>query len=111
MFQNLIRMFCDEIKPQTEQKQEKKEAVNNTAELKLTDKVRFKADIQAIEKELGALMKGKEYKLTLTRALEIMPRDRKRVDAYDTLVKYLSERGVTLIVESRKTKKNESKKN
>lgn len=108
MFENLIRMFSSEIKTQ---KQNGTVEGKSTAVLTLGDKVRFKSDIETLSKEFGALENGKEYKLTLTRALEIMPRDRKRVDAYDTLVKYLSERGITLIVESRKTKKNESKKN
>lgn len=64
--------------------------------------VKFKADIETLQ----ALYPGStEITMTLREALEIIPRDRKRVDAYDTLVKWMKEHmGIDLIVKSQKTK-------
>ena len=64
--------------------------------------VKFKADIETLQK----LYPGStEITMTLREALEKIPRDRKRVDAYDTLVKFLKENmGIDLIVKSQKTK-------
>ena len=43
--------------------------------------------------------------MTLREALEKIPRDRKRVDAYETLAKWMKENmGIELIVKSQKTK-------
>ena len=43
--------------------------------------------------------------MTLREALEKIPRDRRRVDAYDTLVRWMKEHmGIELIVKSQKTK-------
>ena len=64
--------------------------------------VKFKADI---EKLLSLYPGSTEITMTLREALEKIPRDRKRVDAYDTLVKFLKEHmGIDLIVKSQKTK-------
>lgn len=64
--------------------------------------VKFKADIETLQK----LYPGEtEITLTLREALEKIPRDRKRVDAYETLAKWMKENmGIELIVKSQKTK-------
>ena len=64
--------------------------------------VKFKADIETLQ----SLYPGStEITLTLREALEKIPRDRKRVDAYDTLAKWMKEHmGIELIVKSQKTK-------
>ncbi len=64
--------------------------------------VKFKADIETLQK----LYPGEtEITLTLREALEKIPRDRRRVDAYDTLAKWMKEHmGIDLIVKSQKTK-------
>ena len=73
-------------------------------EAKSSIPVKFKADIETLQK----LYPGDtEITMTLREALEKIPRDRKRVDAYDTLVKFLKEHmGIELIVKSQKTKKD-----
>lgn len=110
MFIEEFKRLCGDFISPTGSKQETKEAVNNTtAVLKLTDKVKFKTDIEALQQRYGELVPGKRIVLSLKDALLYLPRDRKRVDAYNTLVKYLAERDVKLIIESRKTKKNEKK--
>ena len=64
--------------------------------------VKFKADIETLQK----LYPGDtEITMTLREALEKIPRDRKRVDAYDTLARWMKENmGIELIVKSQKTK-------
>ncbi len=71
-------------------------------EAKCSIPVKFKADIKTLQK----LYPGDtEITLTLREALEKIPRDRKRVDAYETLAKWMKENmGIELIVKSQKTK-------
>lgn len=108
MFDSLRRLFCDEILPAEQMKQQKATVVEKTAvALTVNDKIKFRSDIARLTERYGELVPGKRIVLTLQDALIYLPRDRKRVDAYDTLAKYLAERHITLIVESRKTKKNE----
>jgi hypothetical protein len=66
--------------------------------------VKFKADIETLQE----LYPGDtEITMTLREALEKIPRDRKRVDAYETLAKWMKENmGIELIVKSQKTKKD-----
>ena len=73
-------------------------------EAKSSIPVKFKADIETLQK----LYPGStEITMTLREALEKIPRDRKRVDAYETLAKWMKENmGIELIVKSQKTKKD-----
>lgn len=64
--------------------------------------VKFKADIETLQKLYPGSTK---ITLTLHEALVKIPRDRRRVDAYDTLVRWMKEHmGIELIVKSQKTK-------
>ncbi len=67
---------------------------------------KFQDDIEILKKLYGEEFKtGLCIKLELQRALEIMPKERKRIDAYNSLAKYLQENeGVTLVITSKKTK-------
>ncbi len=67
---------------------------------------KFQGDIEILQKRYGEEFKtGLCIKLDLQRALEIMPKERKRIDAYNSLSKYLQENeGITLIITSNKTK-------
>lgn len=65
---------------------------------------RFKADIDAIESHYGKLYDGQTIETTLQELLTIAPRNRKRIEAYNSLVSELKKRGVTLNIKSRKTK-------
>lgn len=68
--------------------------------------VKFTSDIKALESEFGEFKAGKLIELELKDALELMPRERKRSDAYNSLVIFLDNNfGVKLIVKSVKTKK------
>lgn len=68
---------------------------------------KYKKDIVALQEKYGSLssLAGLSINLTLKEALEIMPRERRRVDAYEGLKNYLKrEYGIELIIKSQKTK-------
>lgn len=63
---------------------------------------KYKKDIAALQEKYG---NGLSISLTLKEALEIMPRNRRRVDAYKGLKNYLKrEYGIELNIKSQKTK-------
>lgn len=68
---------------------------------------KYRKDIAALQEKYGSLslLTGLSISLTLKEALEIMPRERRRVDAYEGLKNYLKRTyGIELIIKSRKTK-------
>ena len=68
---------------------------------------KYQKDIVALEGEYGKLstQTGLSINLTLKEALALMPRNRKRIDAYAGLMSYLKkEYGITLTITSQKTK-------
>lgn len=75
-------------------------------EQKKAVKTRFVHDVLALKSVGYRIEEGEEIALDLKTALEIMPRDRKRVDAYKSLSDYLGrDFGCRLIVNSQKTRK------
>ena len=62
-------------------------------------------DVEVLEKRFGTLNPGMNLILTLQEILQLLPRNRKRSDAYTGLVKHLQSRGVTLTIKSSKPKK------
>ncbi len=67
---------------------------------------KFREDIATLQELYGGnFTAGLCINWTLQQALEVLPRDRQRVDSYDSLAKYLrNERGVTLTIKSNKTR-------
>lgn len=67
---------------------------------------KFKRDIEALETYIGRkLESGLCIKVDLSELLTVIPRDRKRTDAYNTLVKFLKDEfGITLAINSKKQK-------
>ncbi len=67
---------------------------------------KFKEDIEALEKYIGRkLESGLCIKVDLSELLTVIPRARKRTDAYKTLVKFLKDEfGIDLIINSKKQK-------
>lgn len=55
-------------------------------------------EIQIIAGRYGELVDGKVIETTLTELQEILPRPRKRADAYATVAKRLAAMGVTLVI-------------
>lgn len=68
---------------------------------------KYRKDVEALQLKYGDAFKtGLCITLTLQEALSIMPRVRRRIDAYRGLVSYLQkELNITLKLESQKTKK------
>ena len=69
---------------------------------------KFKADVEALEKYIGhSLETGLCIKVDLAELLTVIPRERKRADAYNTLRRFLkNEFDVELIINSRKGNEN-----
>ncbi len=67
---------------------------------------KFREDIAILEKLYGdKFTTGLCISYTLQEILQILPRERKRIDSYAALAKYLkAERGITLTIQSNKTK-------
>ena len=68
---------------------------------------KYQKDIAALEEKYGkfSTQTGLSINLTLKEALTLMPRGRKRIDAYAGLMSYLKrEYGITLTITSQKTK-------
>ena len=66
---------------------------------------KFKNDMELLEKRFGSLTPGMSIIVTLTDLLTIVPRQRRRSDAYKGLINYLlSSRGVRLEINTNKKK-------
>lgn len=67
---------------------------------------KFRKDIEALEDYTGRkLESGLCIKVDLSELLTVIPRNRKRTDAYKTLVKFLKDEfGIDLIINSKKQK-------
>ncbi len=61
-------------------------------------------EIKRLEAKYGPLIEGQHLTVQLQDLLVLLPRARRRIDAYNGLVKELANRGVTLTIKSRKTK-------
>ena len=61
-------------------------------------------EIKRLEAEYGPLIEGQHLTTQLQDLLLLLPRARRRIDAYNGLVKELANRGVTLTIKSRKSK-------
>ena len=73
---------------------------------------KYEQDITALREKFGnSFITGLCVRITLKEALGMMPRNRKRVDAYYGLARYLQEEyGITLTIYSQKTKPNDHEK-
>ena len=77
--------------------------VNKKRTVVIPDK--FKSDIHALERYTGSSFhSGICITVSLWELLEICPRERKRADAYTTLIRFLREEmGITLSIKTNKT--------
>lgn len=71
----------------------------------------LEADIRKLEEMFGPLCEGKLIEITLQDAIKLMPRDRKRCDAYNRLCwKLKNEYGTILKIKSQKSKEDRNEK-
>lgn len=71
---------------------------------------RFQSDIKALCDYAGVveLTRGMEIKMTLQEILAIIPKNRRRIESFQSLIAFLAdEMGVAFELTSKKTKKNE----
>ena len=61
-------------------------------------------EVKRLEAKYGPLIEGQHLTVQLQDLMALVPRARRRIDAYNGLVKELAGRGVTLTIKSRKTK-------
>ena len=64
----------------------------------------YTGDIEKFEAEYGPLTDGMSITVQLKDLLSLIPKKRRRIDAYRMLARELANRGVTLKIISRKTK-------
>ena len=111
-FTNLLRYFTSEpIDPEVSQQQkaalvkEGQSGVKKAADEEDGDIINnqpFLSDIRALVDNYGPLYKGMIIETDLQTMLEICPRQRRRSDAYNSLVNYLGrEHGVTLMIKKK----------
>ena len=106
MFEYMFSLVTDEfavvshgqeISPSQEQNKVKKVA-----------RGKFLRDLEALRDSGYSVSSGSKIEITLQEILKICPRDRKRVDAYNSLVKYLNDEfDCSLYITSQKTKKED----
>ena len=87
----------------------KEKSVNSTPPVKDVDP--YADDIHRLEDALNGghpLNNGRCIDITLQDLLHIIPRKRRRIDAYRGLVSRLKKMGVTLTINSQKSKRNDS---
>ena len=102
LIKNLYNLFCG-----SESQDRRSDSVSldviDKANTKVIIPERFKDDIERLENYCGVeLRSGLCIEIELNELLEILPRERRRKDAYDKLVKFLAEEmNVQLTIKSR----------
>ena len=110
MFDEFINQILGDervVVPSHQEKAEPDVIEEKTAEIRIPKK--YQEDIQTLRDMSGESFKtGLCINLTLQDALKILPRERKRVDAYRGLVSFLKEKmGIELNIKSQKSKQED----
>lgn len=100
----LNKLFSDEVQYSGDRQDCVSPDVNVNKENTIIVPDKFKEDIEALETYIGRkLESGLCIKVDLSELLTVIPRERKRTDAYNTLVQYLKDEfGIDLIINSKK---------
>ena len=103
---NLAKTLSDEVQYSESRQEGVAPDVNVNKENTVIVPDKFKKDIEALEDYTGRkLESGLCIKVDLSELLTVIPRERKRTDAYNTLVQYLKDEfGIDLIINSKKQK-------
>ena len=104
MWGNLMNIFFDGTLEESSERQVRESDVCPDVSEKTNTK--YKKDIEALQARYGdSFSTGLCINLTLKEALEIIPRERLRVDAYSGLISFLKGKmGITLNIKSQKSK-------
>lgn len=106
MFENLLRIVCGDRWFHTKH-QDVVAVVPNESEKKDSAIDKYKSEAEILKKRYGEL-EGLTIDCTLRKMLDLIPKPRKRSDAYKGLVRYLrDEYNCELRITSRKSQKSE----
>ena len=109
IIQCLNNLFSGEVKyPENRQDSVSPDVIDKKANTVIVPD-KFKADVEALEKYIGRnLETGLCIKVDLAELLTVIPRERKRADAYNSLRRFLkNEFGIDLIINSKNGGNNE----
>lgn len=106
LINNLLNKFTDEVKYSADRQDCVSPDVIERKENTVIVPDKFKKDIEALETYIGRKLEtGLCIKVDLSELLTVIPRERKRTDAYKTLVQYLKDEfDIDLIINSKKQK-------
>lgn len=106
MFEYMFSLVTDEFKVVGEGQETQHSKEQNKVEKSVKGK--FIRDLEALRDNGYYLTSGSNIEISLQDILKICPRDRRRVDAYNSLKSYLNEAfECTLCITSQKTKGKE----
>ena len=106
LIQTLINKLTGEVEyPESQQEGVAPDVIINKENTVIVPD-KFRKDIEALENYTGRkLESGLCIRVDLSELLTVIPRERKRTDAYNTLVQYLKDEfGIDLIINSKKQK-------
>ena len=107
MFEYMFSLVTDEFRVVGEGQETQHSKEQNKAEKIVKGK--FIRDLEALRDKGFSLTPGSKIVIGLQEILMICPRDRKRVDAYNSLVKYLNDEfDCSLYNKKKKTKKEDN---
>ena len=109
MLGNLMNIFFDGTLEESSERQVREatpDVIEKSSTIAQPILEKYKKDVEALRKRYGENFKtGLCIDLTLKEALEIIPRERRRTDAYTGLISFLKGKlGITLIIKSQKSK-------
>lgn len=106
MFENLLRIAMERFNS-TLHSREAQEAAPHVIKKAVAVSNDDNPELAILEKTFGTLNNGKVITVTLQELLTLVPRTRKRSDAYRGLCAKLRQMGVTLNITTNRTKKEE----
>ena len=109
MLGNLMNIFFDGTLEESSERQVREttpDVTEKSSKIAKPIPEKYEKDVEALRKRYGENFKtGLCIDLTLKEALEIIPRERTRSDAYIGLISFLKRKmGITLIIKSQKSK-------
>ena len=109
MLGNLMNIFFDGTLEESSERQVREttpDVIEKSSTIAKPIPEKYEKDIEALQARYGdSFSTGFCIDLTLKEALEIIPRERARADAYIGLISFLKRKmGITLIIKSQKSK-------
>ena len=100
LIRNLYNLFCSS-EPQDRRSDCAPDVIDKSTQVIIPE--RFKDDIERLTEYGVELRSGLCFEIELSELLEVLPRERRRKDAYDKLIKFLAdEMNIQLTIKSRK---------